>query len=45
LAAAVQLRLRVAVFFRVASFAVKQRSLKPQSTGQHRDNPPFSTLP
>jgi hypothetical protein len=29
-------------FFWVASFAVKQRSLKPQSTGQHRGDPPFS---
>jgi hypothetical protein len=39
LAAAVQLRLRVA--FWVASIAAMQRSLKPQSTGQHRGDPPF----
>jgi len=28
--------------FRVASIAAMQRSLKPQSTGQHRGDPPFS---
>ncbi len=27
--------------FRVASIAAMQRSLKPQSTGQHRGDPPF----
>jgi hypothetical protein len=26
---------------RVASIAAMQRSLKPQSTGQHRGDPPF----
>ena len=45
LAAVVQLRLRVAVLadghLGVASIAVMQRSLKPQSTGQHRGDPPF----
>jgi hypothetical protein len=44
LAAAVQLRLRVAVLadgHQVASIAAMQRSLKPQSTGQHRGDPPF----
>jgi len=30
---------------RVASIAAMQRSLKPQSTGQHRGDPPDSTLP
>ena len=38
LTAVVQLRLRVRV--RVASIAAMQRSLKPQSTGQHRGDPP-----
>jgi len=28
--------------FRVASFAAKQRSLKPRSTGQHRGDSPIS---
>ena len=44
LAAAVQLRLRVASLFRVASIAVMQRSLKPQSTGRHRGDPPVSRM-
>ena len=38
LAAAVQLRLRVVIHF--GSIAAMQRSLKPQSTGQHRGDPP-----
>ncbi|HTQ50429.1 MAG TPA: hypothetical protein VMJ12_06925, partial [Candidatus Acidoferrales bacterium] len=45
LAAAVQLRLRVASFRTgnwVASIAAMQRSLKPQSTGRHRGDPPIS---
>ena len=42
LAAVVQLRLRVAVVFGVASIAAMQRSLKPQSTEHHRGNPPIS---
>jgi len=44
LAAVVQLRLPAAILptgIRVASIAAMQRSLKPQSTGQHRGNPPF----
>ena len=31
----------VSRLFRVASIAAMQRSLKPQSTGQHRGDPPF----